>query len=278
MEFFKGRKIAIATKHEKEKVMGTFLSELGLEYFVPKNFDTDKFGTFTREVTRSGNQLEAARKKAIEAMNYSGVDIAISSEGSFGQDPEISFVPSNLELVLFVDKKYGIEVRGHARTHDTNFAYSYVSSLEEALSFAKKVGFPEHGVIVRKHQKSKEMYKDISSWSEFEKIVTHFLARPFVRKVFLETDMRAHRNPTRMKNIESAMADLVKNIKSLCPSCGVFGYSSIDTIPGLRCRLCKHPTDLSRALVYHCFGCDRTEEKQGDIDFAEPVYCQYCNP
>ena len=279
MDFFKDRKIVIATKHSKEKAMGTFLSSLGLEYFVPENFDTDEFGTFTREISRAGNQLEAAKKKAIEAMKYTGTDIAIASEGSFGPDPAMPFVSSNLELVLLVDKKHGIEVRGHSRTGDTNFLYEKVSSLEEAIDFAKKIGFPEHGVIVRKNEKSKEIYKDVVSWKDFENIVTKLLSKPFTKKIFLETDMRAHRNPTRMRNIQLAMEDLVKNIASICPECHMFGYATSEYIPGLPCRLCKQPTDIGKAVLYECAKCGNKEEKNiGGLLFAEPGQCNYCNP
>lgn len=279
MDFFKGRKIVVATKHSKEKAMGSLLFSLGLEYFVPENFDTDAYGTFTREVSRVGNQLEAARKKAIEAMKYTGVDIAIASEGSFGSDPAMPLVSSNLELVLLVDKKYGVEVRGHSRTGDTNFLYEKVSSLEEAIDFAKKVGFPGHGVIVRKNEKSKEIYKDIVSWQDFENIVTKLLAKPFTKKIFLETDMRAHRNPTRMRNIQLAMEDLMKNITSTCPKCYMFGYVTSEYIPGLPCRLCRQPTDIAKSVLYECIKCGNKEEKNIEgPQFVEPGQCQYCNP
>ena len=279
MDFFKDRKIVIATKHSKEKAIGTFLSSLGLEYFVPEDFDTDAFGTFTRETSRFGNQLEAARKKAIEAMKYTGVDIAIASEGSFGSDPAIPFVSSNLELVLLVDKKHGIEVRGHSRTGDTNFLHEQVSSLGEAIDFAKKVGFPEHGVIVRKNEKSKEIYKDIVSWKDFENIVTKLLSKPFTKEIFLEADMRAHRNPTRMRNIQLAMEDLMKNIASVCPKCHMFGYSIAEYFYGLPCRLCKQPTDIAKSVLYECAKCRYKEEKNiENLLFAEPGQCEYCNP
>ena len=279
MEFFKDRKIVIATKHSKEKAMGAFLSSLGLEYFVPEDFDTDTFGTFTREVSRAGNQLEAARKKAMEAMKYTGADIAIASEGSFGPDPEMPFVSSNLELVLLVDVKHGVEVAGHYRTGDTNFSQEKVSSLQEAIDFAKKVGFPEYGVIVRKNEKSKNIYKDIVSWKDFENTVTKLLSKPFTKKIFLETDMRAHRNPTRMRNIQLAMEDLMKNVTSTCPGCRMFGYTVSEYIPGLPCRLCKQPTDIPKSVLYECAKCGNREEKNiEDPQFSDPEQCQYCNP
>ena len=278
MDFLKGRKIAIATKHDKEKAMGTFLSKLGLEYFTPEGFDTDRFGTFTRDVARAGNQLEAARKKTEEVLRETGVDLAIASEGSFGADPEIPFVSSNLELVLLVDTKHGIEVAGRSRLNETNFSQATVRSLDEAVAFARTVGFPEHGVIIRKSPTSKDIHKEVTTWEAFEGTVTTLLKRPFGRKVFLETDMRAHRNPTRMENIRHAMRDLMQNIARTCPSCALYGFSPETVVRGLPCRLCKQPTDLPRAIIYRCQACQHSNQEDLDTGFADPGQCEHCNP
>ncbi len=74
-EFFAGRTLVLGTKHKKEKVIAPILErELGVRVIVPDNFDTDQFGTFTREIARAGNQLEAARRKATAAMDLLGAD------------------------------------------------------------------------------------------------------------------------------------------------------------------------------------------------------------
>ena len=50
---FKGRRLLIATKHQKEKVIVPLLEmELGVKCFVPEYFDPDVLGTFTGEVER----------------------------------------------------------------------------------------------------------------------------------------------------------------------------------------------------------------------------------
>lgn len=50
---FAGRKLLIATKHEKEKVIAPILArELGVKCFVVSNLDTDELGTFTGEIDR----------------------------------------------------------------------------------------------------------------------------------------------------------------------------------------------------------------------------------
>jgi len=271
----------LATKHEKEKVMASILErELGVKIIVPTDFDTDKFGTFTRDIKRSGNQLEAARKKALEGMEHSGADLAISSEGSFGSHPECPWLPSNFELVLLVDKFNNIEISGHHRSQETNASGEYVSTVEEAKEIVLKWGFPEHGVIVRNSENGTKIYKGIKTFEELDKYVGKLLGGLFSKKVFIETDLRAHMNPTRMKNIKLATVDLVKNAKNLCPKCVCPGFSIIDVEKGLPCSLCGLVTDLVSLCIYGCQKCKYEQKlpRPDGLKNAEPGQCNYCNP
>ena len=64
MSCFAGRTLVVATMHGKERVIAPLLEErLGVRCVVPAGFDTDRYGTFTRDVARAGDQLEAAREK-----------------------------------------------------------------------------------------------------------------------------------------------------------------------------------------------------------------------
>lgn len=213
---FNGRKVAIATMHGKEVVIEPHIREhLGLIGITTPNINTDSFGTFTRDVKRFGDQLETARAKANKAMQILDTDIAISSEGSFGLDPNIPFFQSNFEIVLLVDKKNGTEFIGSHRTSDTNLDARYVSSVEQVLDFANSIGFPDHGVILRRNENSKtNIYKDIRTEKDLIDTANRMLSRIFTKKIFIETDMRAHRNPTRMKSIEKAVINLIDVIKS----------------------------------------------------------------
>lgn len=279
---FKGRKLVIATMHKKEKVIAPLLEKyLGVRIIIPKNLNTNQFGTFTREIERTGDQLEAARKKAYAAMDSENVDLGISSEGSFSAHPFIPFVQSNLELVLFIDKKNNYEIKGHYRTSKTNISGQYVSNIEEALDFARKIGFPECGIIVRKSENGKNgIYKDIYTKEDFVKKVAEMFSRPFVKRIFLETDMRAHRNPMRMEAIKKATKDLIKNITSLCPKCQTPGFIIIDFEKGLKCSLCNLSTDLPLNDIYQCSVCHYKEKKAVTKygKTADPRYCGHCNP
>ena len=289
---FQGRTLVIATMHGKEQVIAPLLQKhLGVETIVPQGFNSDQFGTFTGEIKRAGNQVEAARAKVQAAMTQLGMDLGIASEGSFGAHPSIPFVQSNLELLLLVDRKNGYEIRGHHRTSETNMDGQYVHSVEEALAFARKIGFPDHGVIVRKtdprdsHKQAcldqpSDLHKNIHTEAELMEIVRKMLYTPHTDRIFLETDMRAHRNPTRMKAIGQAMEDLIQNILSLCPNCQAPGFVVVDFETGLKCALCHSPTDLPLNDIYQCSLCNhqikKPVTKYGQA--ADPQYCGYCNP
>ncbi len=280
-DYFKGRTLVLATKHEKEKVMAKILEkELGVTVVVPADFDTDQFGTFTREIKRTGDQLEAARQKVLAGMTHTDIDLGVSSEGSFGSHPEIPWLPSNFELVLLVDKANGIEIHGHYRSMETNSSGVYVSSVVEAREIAEEWGFPEHGLVVRNSENGSIIYKGITTYKELEERVRQLLGKFFAKKVFLETDLRAHMNPTRMKNIRSATEDLVKNAKSLCPKCGCPGFVIIDAKRGLPCGGCGTATDLVSIYIHGCQKCKYEKEQlpRNAKENADPGMCGYCNP
>ncbi|RBW67418.1 DUF6671 family protein [Bacillus taeanensis] len=282
--FFKGRVGVLATMHHKEKVIAPILEkELGIEVIVPENFNTDRFGTFTREIDRAGNQLEAAKRKAEHAMSVTGKTLAFASEGSFGPHPLFSFVPFNREIIVLVDKKHHLEIIGESQTTDTNYAQKTIKTFQEAYEFCKEAGFPEHAVIIKVNESTKdlsEIVKGITTKEKLSEAVKKMLQKSQNGEVFIETDMRALYNPTRMKNIEKAAHDLIEKINNVCPSCFVPGFELTERKPGLLCGGCGFPTSLIRADVYMCKKCGETEEKlypQGKKT-ADPSQCGFCNP
>jgi hypothetical protein len=274
------RRCALATMHGKEKVIAPLLKDrLGIEVVVPKKFNTDLFGTFTREVTRSGNQIEAARAKALAAMDITGLDLAIASEGSFGANPNIPFLASSLELVLLIDRKNKIEVAGHYRTNNLRVLGQAVTSPEEAEKLALAWGFPRQGVIVRAAKNSnKHIYKDITTLPELRLVTEKLLGKWLCSSVYLETDMRAHRSPVRMDSIKEATIDLILNCQSLCPMCDTPGFLISDLVRGLACRDCGLPTQQVLMTVSACQKCAYQEEKLSDAKSADPALCNLCNP
>jgi hypothetical protein len=53
LTFLEGRKIVIATKHQKESILGPMLEkELHVNFAVTTGLDTDQLGTFSGEIER----------------------------------------------------------------------------------------------------------------------------------------------------------------------------------------------------------------------------------
>ncbi|MBY0309916.1 hypothetical protein K2Q16_02085 [Patescibacteria group bacterium] len=278
---WRGRTAVLATMHSKEVVISPLIKEgLGIDVMVPANFNTDQFGTFTREVERAGDQLEAARKKARAAVECTGMDVGIASEGSFGSHPSLPFVPSSLEIVVLVDVKNDIEVVGHYRSSSVLVRGEAVRTPDEAVALAVAWGFPEQGIIVRgKEKSSASMYKELRTTEAVRAAAEELLSKWFCTSIFIETDMRAHRCPARRENIGQATADLIRNCKSLCPRCHIPGFVVTEVIKGLPCCSCGLATDLAKATVRSCKKCQHTVTLPIEqTSTAEPGECQWCNP
>ncbi|MEM9818854.1 MAG: DUF6671 family protein [Cyanobacteria bacterium P01_D01_bin.6] len=282
--FFAGRVAVIATMHHKERAIAPSLeSALGVKTRVPPEFNTDSFGTFTRDVKRPTDQLNTARLKAAAALAATGETLAIASEGSFGPHPQIPFVPCDRELVLLLDRQHQFEIVGEALSTDTNHRAKTVHTVQEALDFAQTVGFPTHGVVVMRAANDcppETIFKGITTEARLTEAVTLTLAQSPVKTAHIETDMRALYNPTRMKVIAKATQDLIRAIEHQCPNCDCPGFSIIRHNPGLPCELCGLPTLLTLSVSYHCQRCQFQQTKRfpDSRPVADPADCPYCNP
>jgi Zn finger protein HypA/HybF involved in hydrogenase expression len=280
-QLFSNRVAILATMHQKEIVIAPLLEQLGIKVIVPQNLNTDVFGTFTREIERPGTQIEAARLKAQKALALTGETLAIASEGTFCPHPSLPYISTNREIVIFLDKENELEIIGEEFSLETNHNFQIIQNIEEAYNFAKKVGFPEHGLIVTydSPKNSGEIFKGIITDEQLEDAVNFALKNSSNGKVHIETDMRAMYNPTRMKNIEKATRNLLKKINTFCPSCGTPGFGITQRIKGLPCASCHTPTLLTRALKYQCKKCGFSQEELfPDGKYADPGQCMYCNP
>lgn len=279
---FQGRTAVLGTKHGKEQVIAPALNAgLGVHVVVPEAFDSDRFGTFTREVARAGSQRDAARLKAQAALHASGLALAIASEGSFGPHPVVPFVSANIELVMLIDAEAELEIVGTHVTMETATGQRWVSDVDEALAFGRSIGFPAHGLIVRRHPDDSELlFKSIVNEDDLCEAVAQVLTASEAGRAFLEVDLRAHRNPTRMKAIAAATDDLIANARRRCPECGAPGFSHINSRPGLPCRWCRMPSDHALMLIYGCARCQASQEapRPDGRDFIEPGECPNCNP
>jgi hypothetical protein len=280
-----GKTIAVlATMHGKERVIAPVLGQgLGLSVELAMGLNTDRFGTFSREIERRGSQLDAARAKIAAAFELAPhARVGIASEGSFGPHPYIPFLPLGRELVLLIDRETGLELTGHDASLETNFGHAVVSDLAGAVAFAERSRFPKHGLIVMgcvdgQPEPRRALIKDVTDHDKLEAAVLSVAAECGV--VFVETDMRAHRNPTRMSAIERAAKSLVRRFLSRCPECAYPGFDVTERVPGLPCAWCGEPTHVIQFEVLSCNACGLRQERAATAcATADPGQCEGCNP
>lgn len=277
---YRGRTAALLTQHGKERMVGPVLrSALGCRVQHVSGYDTDLLGTFTREIPRAGTQVEAARRKARIGMTLSGLPLGLASEGSFGPDPMMGMFPWNVEYLIWIDDEQALEVVGRAQGQ-AHFGHLLTGDWTEAESFARRWEFPAHQLVIRPDaEDDPRLRKGISSWPELESAFMTARLESVKGQVFLETDVRAHANPTRQRTIRAAAEDLAARLHSGCPACGAPGFWPVDRVPGLPCADCGAPTREAQADILACVKCThRGTRERTDQQYADPARCDYCNP
>nr|WP_223805576.1 DUF6671 family protein [Pseudanabaena sp. UWO310] len=278
---FRERLAVIATMHRKEMAIAPILqTALGINSIIPPEFNSDLFGTFTRDIDRPANQIETAKLKAQRALDLVETDLAIASEGSFFPHPILG-VPYNREIVLMLDRQYNFTAYGEHLSTNTNFRHQVVSSYAQAHQFAIQIGFPDHAVVLMPDAQTspkESIYKGINSENALMEATRELLKRS--TQIHIETDMRALYNPTRMSNIAHATESLVRKLQQLCPNCHFVNFDIVESIKGLPCELCGLPTPSIRSHRYQCDRCQFENEVlfPHGIQLADPMYCSYCNP
>jgi ribosomal protein L37E len=276
---YSGASFALLTKHGKESVIQPLFQEaLGATVELVGDFDTDTLGTFTREVPRAGSQLDAARRKAEMAIELSGLTRGLGSEGSFSPGP-MGIFATNLELLIMIDRELGVEIAGVtlAPGHQSAGVFERWERLEE---FAKTMLFPSHGLVLRPGgQADPRIFKECQDFDSLRRVFEECSRLSAEELVFAESDLRAHRNPTRMETIGKACEDLLQRLQCHCPRCARPGFGLSKKLPGLPCSWCGSPTNDFRGEEWKCPACGFAEERlRQDATSADPGHCPKCNP
>jgi hypothetical protein len=188
-------------------------------------------------------------------------------------------LPWNYELVLLIDDIRYIEIIGFfgGQAQSTS---QLVSSWDELTALLSEAQFTTHQLVIRPddeyHPECRKGIKDLDSLREAFEWATSLSKKG---NVFVENDLRAHTNPTRMANILKATQDLSRKMNSLCPECESPGFSVTERKKGLLCACCETPTNLPVANIWSCVKCDyKKEELIPNQTKADPSKCHYCNP
>ena len=291
---YRGERVALATRHGKERVIARALRwGLGAELLHVQSVDTDVLGSFCGQVRRQGSALQACLAKAEVALELGGTLCAIASEGSFGPHPHLPFLAAGLECVVFLDRRLGLTISEQGLARRTNFAHRLVeppgSTGPDAdfLRWLKQVGFPSHALMVRpapgsacQPELAGPVEKGLHQWELLQSAIQRAAAASADGLALVETDMRAHCNPTRMAAIREVVFRLVRRLATPCPACHTPGWGLVDQRPGLPCGGCGRPTAWLLAQVWGCQRCDHRQEKPRPDGLlrADPGHCQWCNP
>lgn len=287
---YSGVTVALATRHGKEKVIGRALRHgLGAELLHVRDVDTDALGTFCASVPRRGSALESCLAKAEAALAGGGTAFAIASEGSFGPHPQLPFLAAGMEWLVFLDRRRDLTIHEQGLARRTNFAHRLVAAPggdgpDPVFGrWLDQVGFPSHALMVRAHQGPAGVggvEKGLNRWEALAPAIARAAAASGDGLALVETDMRAHCNPTRMAAIRQLAFRLVRRLANPCPACQTPGWGVVERRPGLPCGGCGLPTALTRALVWGCARCPHQEERPrpDGLPRADPGQCDWCNP
>lgn len=277
---FRKGDIAFLTKHEKEKIVAPLLEPfLGTKIRLARGFDTDELGTFTKDKARVGTQLEAARAKALKAMELTGLSRGLGSEGSFAPDPYAGLLTWNLELLAFLDAERGLEIIG-AYEGPAQVVSRTATSPDEAGQIALSNGYPDRLFIFRPDGECGSPYfKDMRTRDELREAAAACYQASMDGVILVESDLRAHACPERREMIRLAAVNLLMKLHSLCPSCRSPGFWVEGAELGLPCARCGRPSAEPAAQTYRCRACGHAMSiARSDVTSADPAACEYCNP
>ena len=251
------QRIGLATLHAKERALAPpFRRLLGAEIVVAPHVDTDSLGTFSGEIPRTHDLVETALVKAEMAFATCDLDCAIASEGSYGPIESVPLTPGGLEIMALIDRKRGLRLVETMQTHRTNWRLWRFGARDPRMpAAAAALGFPEYGIFVMRNSDHSAPVKGLATMAEAVAAVDHEAERSDDGLALLIADMRAHRNPTRMKVLRALGAKLARRLGQLCPRCRSPGFGHIDSRRGLPCEACAAPTQCIEVEIDGCPAC-----------------------
>jgi len=281
---YNGSTIVLVTKHAKSHAIAPSFKDKLNAHVSEFVIDTDQLGTFSGEIERNGTALDCARAKCEKAIEIMGenVEFLLASEGSFGPHPMIPFIPCDYEILYFIDRKRDFHLSVSLLSETTNYKIKEIKSLKELQSFAKKSQFPSHALIIRSESKvyTGKIIKGINTLQNLKKAFNELSKLHPEGKVWVETDMRACFNPSRMNVISLLTEKLTKRLAVLCPHCDTPGWGKVRIENGLNCCWCNLETELAKFEVFGCTRCnyEKFELPSHGFKKADPSNCSYCNP
>ncbi|WP_395693417.1 DUF6671 family protein [Nocardioides sp.] len=278
----RGALAAVATRHRKTPLLARALGGPGGLRLRTVPVDTDAFGTFTGDVTRTGTAVETAVAKARCGVRVAGHPVGLASEGSFAPHPVVGFVTHQVEQVVLVDVRTDLVVVGRAEA-PAPWAGSWVAEdPEDVRALGELLAGSGQRLVVRPDDpvaagRGIGVTKGIERADDLGGAVELAVAASGTGRARVETDLRAHVCPRRHPVLLGAARDLAVRLRTRCVSCGSPGFGRNGTVPGAPCAWCARPTAEPLARVDSCPACElRVETAVGRP--ADPGRCSHCNP
>jgi hypothetical protein len=253
---YAGRTAALATQHGKDAIVAPPLAAVGLSVRTVVA-DTDRLGTFTRDIPRSLPPLGTAIAKARLAI-ADGTPLGLASEGSFGSHPGVPWATLDRELVVLVDDELDLFVVGSASSADVVIVSATVDvgTVDQVL---ERADLPRHALVVLPNEGlPRPIRKGLTEPDEVRRAVREAAAVSPDGLALVETDLRAHVCPSRRIVIAAAADDLARRLARSCPACGTPGWGPSGVVLGLLCDWCGGDVPVPRAETDACVACDHT--------------------
>jgi hypothetical protein len=265
--------LLLSSKHQKELTLGPIFTAYGHEILVNNSFDTDAFGTFCGSTPRPEGPQITVKEKCLAGIAFAGKRQGLASEGSFGPHPSYPFLSCNEEWLIFIDLDQHLEIYGRSTTLEVCHAQLHYRDAAQLTPFLNNCSFGKQGLVLKDCLTNKIIEKGIQSEDKLNELMAN------IPEWLIETDLRAHMNPTRQKNIAAAGRDLLKRMYSFCPKCSAPDFVVKELKGKLPCAQCHKATETYQFEVAICTKCNYlSQQKRKDKQEEDPQFCQHCNP
>lgn len=171
------------------------------------------------DVYREEDLVSLARQQCDVVIERLGnkAEYIIATEGAILQDSTMPSPRQHLEVIYFIDRPHGFHLHLSRSSTITNYERGEMNSLEDLFAFAKRVQFPSQSLLIGPNGSS-NVDASLMQVNHYDDLVGAFIASMKlspVQSVWVETDMRAWANPSRMQVIRELSASLALQLSKL---------------------------------------------------------------